>query len=662
MIRVRGAALLLVVAACLIPASARSQTIEPASWDPARGILIEGATVVTMDNGHTVIPDGRVLIRRGVIAGVWQGPVPPDGVALGNPSVIEAGPQDLLFPGLINIHNHLLFNHLHVWPAPTSHTIGQMGKSGTDAYANRYQWGGGGDPFKLRPPEQRRLVPNASAILVQSSGLDLAGEVLKYAEVAALLGGETTLQGGLLKNDEAGRVLARNLERAFGPRIKERVPRIDEFVEEDAMGDSEADGLLDEMATGKVDAWIVHLAEGVPDDHRRSGDPVSSRAEFDTIAETCMETDASKCLLNDTTVVVHGTALERADFARMRDARSIRVDGTGDRRGAKLVWSPLSNMLLYGETTRVYDALAEGVLVSLSTDWTPSGSRSLLRELKVADVALRDERILGADRELVPAFALEGKSSSEQQAAEDALDRFLVDMVTRNPALTARIYDRVGSIEPGKFADLVLLRRAGQNDTVYRDLIEASEEDLELVIVGGDPIAGDVELLSALKPGDYEVVASAAAGFERAVDVTTTLPVPEADETLAELTSELEFALAALGGDNPPPGGGPGPPGNTYSYLQAHVDGGKYVDDRRKFHTQWLKSNATFLPDGSANIELMQLAPLLPQDNDFLGHLLRGELDANGLIADASPPFKLYAANLNQVGPLGNPFAGFEHG
>ena len=43
-----------------------------------------------------------------------------------------------------------------------------------------------------------------------------------------------------------------------------------------------------------------------------------------------------------------------------------------------------------GLTTNVYQALAASVLVSFGTDWTPSGSRNLLGELKVADIALRD--------------------------------------------------------------------------------------------------------------------------------------------------------------------------------------------------------------------------------------------------------------------------------
>ena len=231
--------------------------------------------------------------------------------------------------------------------------------------------------------------------------------------------------------------------------------------------------------------------------------------------------------------------------------------------------------------------------------------------------------------------------------------------------MTLRWYDKVGSIEAGKIADLLLIRRPppspqrGLPPTVYRHLIDATEREVELVLVGGDPLAGDVDLMSALKPGDYEVVASAAAGFEKAVDVTTTAIVPEGGETLAHLTAELQLGLTALGGDNPPVGGGPGPPGNTYSYLKANVAGGQAAGLPDPVFHGLLAANVGVLPDGSLNIERLQLAPLFAADNDFLGHLLRGELDpATGLLADATPPFALYPANLNQVGPLGNPFLG----
>jgi len=341
----------------------------------------------------------------------------------------------------------------------------------------------------------------------------------------------------------------------------------------------------------------------------------------------------------------------------------VRTDGLGDDRGAKLVWSPLSNLLLYGKTTNVYDALAEGVLVSLGTDWTPSGSRTLLHELKVAAVALRDDRILGASRDEVPALAIDGKVGRTRQLAEESLDRTLVDMVTRNPALAVRWYDRVGSVEAGKVADLLLVRRPplaeppARPPNVYSDLIDATQRDVELVLVGGEPLAGDTGPMTALKPGDTEEVASVAGGFQKAVDVTTTAPVPKGGETLAQITSKLEAGVTALGGDNPPAGGGPGPPSNTYSYLKANVAGGALAGLPDAVFRPLLAERIHELPDGSLNLEREQLKPLFEADDDFFTHLLDGDVDpSSGLIADPTPPYKLYPANLNQIGPLGNPF------
>ena len=644
-----GGLILILLVAVLSCGAAASQAGEPpTAWDPGRGILIAGATVVTMDDDHTVIPQGRVLVRDGRIVAVWRGPTPPEGVVVGDASVIQAGPQELVFPGLINLHGHPRENHLHSWPAPSSHALPAQGKAGTDPYANRYQWGAAGSP--TAPPELTRLVGNAADTLAEDLGLGLGGEIVKYAEVAALLGGETAIQGAP-RNPESDGVLVRNVDNdAFDTRIAP--PRVRSI---DAFGGPALSSLLTGMRAGQVDAWLVHLAEGVRDGDRRPGDPLSSRAELATLK--------AKGLLTDATVVIHGTALERADFAELRAAPSIRSDGVGDGRGAKLVWSPLSNLLLYGATTSVYDALAEGVLVSLGTDWSPSGSRTLLQELKIADLALRDARLLGAGRELTPELALGGKQGLERQRAEAALDRLLVDMVTRNPALTLRWDDRVGSVEAGKVADLLLVRRPpgspalGLPPTVYRDLINAAEREVRLVLVGGDPLAGDVELLSALKPRDHEVVSSAAGGFEKAVDVTTTAIVPEGGETLAQLTTELSLALTALGGDNPPATGGPGPPANTYSYLKANVAGGAAAGLPDPVFRLLLEENVGVLPGGSLNLERVQLAPLFAADDDFLGHLLRGNVDpATGLLADSTPPFALYPANLNHVGPLGNPF------
>ncbi|WP_426780430.1 hypothetical protein [Pseudomonas aeruginosa] len=46
--------------------------------------------------------------------------------------------------------------------------------------------------------------------------------------------------------------------------------------------------------------------------------------------------------------------------------------------------SPLSNLLLYGETADVAAAKATGVAIALGRDWSPSGSKNLPGELKTA--------------------------------------------------------------------------------------------------------------------------------------------------------------------------------------------------------------------------------------------------------------------------------------
>jgi 5-methylthioadenosine/S-adenosylhomocysteine deaminase len=629
----------------LVPVSAAQP-----SFDPSTGILLRG-TVATMDAAGTILRNGNVLVRDGKIVAIWQGTKAPAAVAVSNAVVIDLGSKALIFPGLINLHNHPTYDMLETWPAPSSHVQALLGRPlGTEPYANRYQWNTAGSS----PPEFLRLVANPQTLLNSPVGLNLYPEVGKYSEVQAMLGGETATQGGPV-DPRVDNILIRNVDDVnFGrSKIQSRVKSID------SMTATELTFLVSSMQNGQVDAWLIHLAEGVGDSQRRPGDTFSSRAEFTSLI--------SKGLLTDNTVIVHGNGLEPADFVTMRAAPSIRLDGSGDGLGAKLVWSPLSNLLLYRQTALVYHALQAGVVVSLGTDWTPSGSRNLLDELKIADIAMRDTRLLGSNRDLIPTLSLNGKTPEQRDDAEIALDRLLVEMVTRNPAKTLRWSREVGSIEPGKFADLFVITKpqlpsaANLPNSPYRNLIDATEQDVRLVLVNGEPLAGDVALMELLKPRDYEIVASAGGCFQKAIDVTNPA-VPQGSQTLAQITEALQDGLTAMGGDNPPAGGGPAPDTNTYSYLKAHVAGGALAGLSDTQFRELLASYFGFAPDGRLNIESLQLAPVLLEDDDFYFHLLGAEVfPGTGLIADTTPPFMLYLANFNQVQSDGNPFIAAEY-
>ena len=147
------------------------------------------------------------------------------------------------------------------------------------------------------------------------------------------------------------------------------------------------------------------------------------------------------------------------------------------------------------------------------------------------------------------------------------------------------------------------------------------------MLVGGEPLAGDVGLMSAVKPGDHEIVASPAGGFQKAIDAITTCPVPAAAQTIGQITTTLQTASSGLGGDNPPPGGGPGPPTNTYRYLRTHVDGGSLASLPDPVFYGLLASEVGTLPDGSINLERIRLNPLFDEDEELLADVLHGNVD-----------------------------------
>ena len=164
-------------------------------------------------------------------------------------------------------------------------------------------------------------------------------------------------------------------------------------------------------------------------------------------------------------------------------------------------------------------ALDHGVPVALGSDWSPSGSKNLLGELKVAQLAAQ-------------AFGI-GLSSAD-----------LVTMVTTAPARLLGWQRHLGSIEPGKRADLIVV--AGASGDSYDQLVRATESDIDLVMINGVPRAGTASLMSALGLGMGERLT--VGGRQRVLNLAqaTADPLVEA-LSAADAISRLEHALAALG-------------------------------------------------------------------------------------------------------------------
>jgi cytosine/adenosine deaminase-related metal-dependent hydrolase len=206
-------------------------------------------------------------------------------------------------------------------------------------------------------------------------------------------------------------------------------------------------------------------------------------------------------------VIIHGTALEPEDLDAVAAAR------------AKLVWSPQSNLRLYGRTTRAGAALKRGIKVGLGADWLPSGSPSLLAELKVARQSLIEE----------------GRPATARQ---------LVRMVTLEAARIAGLEDRLGLLMAGRPADVLVLER--RHPDPWEAVVQAVPGCVELVILGGDVAYGRASWVRTLAgvargaadPGRTEALV--AWGKHVLVDTSYSVRTPGAEPPrLAELRARL---------------------------------------------------------------------------------------------------------------------------
>jgi 5-methylthioadenosine/S-adenosylhomocysteine deaminase len=362
--------------------------------------------------------DGYVVIHGATIESV--GATKPADVR-----IVEN--EGVILPGLIDLHGHPEYNVFAAWEPPR-------------LFPNRYAWRGS-DEYRLVVKEPwKRLTENPS----------LLRDLTRYAEGRALVGGVTAIQGASAKYPGKEEALVRNVDlRIFGQHKARSVVDLSRATADDRRR------LRTRIDAGEVNAVYVHLAEGLPSNER-------SRREFDELV------DAN--LLTAATVVIHGTALSPE---QLRDAKDA---------GAKLVWSPQSNLRLYGETTPAAEALDLGLQMGLGADWLPSGSQSLLAEQKVARRTLQRQGVgLTAER----------------------LAKKLVQMVTSDAAEIAGLGDRLGQLAPDRLADVVVLERHVEDP--WENVVEADPSWVELIAIGGDLAYGRADWIEELSaPSEKE--------------------------------------------------------------------------------------------------------------------------------------------------------------
>ncbi len=381
-------------------------------FEPCENVAgLGGATLLkgTVVSGDRLICNGEVLIDRASERIVCVGEDCSGERLAAEASVVCA---DIVMPGIIDPHNHMSFNTLPPWQA------GRL-------FDNRDQWRGiiGREMYDARP----------------SGGDPVAA---RYNELRLLLAGTTSVHKA--ENTDSSHDLVRNLDR---DEDAHHLPYEDfDFTECVFPFNNSCSIAPDYRAQTRIPAraYVAHVAEGI--------DPVT-RAEFARFDEEGQ--------LGDRTTIVHCVSCEGPELSRMR------------AEGARLVWSPQSNLVLYGETTHVPTAINMGITVSLGPDWTPSGTMNQLAEMKCAEYV----------------------GTTYYGGAIDA--RAVVRMVTDQAAVTMGLDDLIGSLRPGLFADVLALGD-GTLDRAFPHaaIVAAQNPDVRAVFVGGEALYGDPDAIT----------------------------------------------------------------------------------------------------------------------------------------------------------------------
>ncbi len=442
---------------CALAGFARAQDLESYAL---RGTLVTPSSV---------IPNGTLLVAGDKINAV--------GANIDLPVDIKTLETDsFLFPGLIDLHNHLTWNLFPRWPSPDwKPTDWDPSKK----FGTRYDW------QQLQSYKDALDTPHR-VLFEEGWGC----EMNRYGEIKAIAGGSTSTVGSL-GPQKCIEGLARELDFYSG------IYQADVFNQEKLvynvfpfeMLTADAEGVRGRLLSGQLNAFVIHLAEGA------AGNASAAREYKMFVAQGFLRPGVS---------IIHGVALKTPQFQEMA------------AHGVGVIWSPRSNSELYGGTADVASARSSGVVLAIAPDWSPSGSSGMLEELKYAA----------------------GWNARQHPKVFDDAD--LVKMATIYPAQLAGLGDKIGSLSRGHLADLLLLKRKGTDP--YAALLHATPLDVRLVVVGGQPIYGDTDLMEKLLPKrDLETVEIC--GKEKSLYLGSNRSAGGLRKTWKETTDQLTNAL-----------------------------------------------------------------------------------------------------------------------
>ena len=448
------------------------------------------------ENGvpRAVLRRGILTLEGGVISRIAE-------YTENEPGTVYLDPSCVIFPGLLDLHSHVDYNSMQLWV--TNET--------TTPWDNRFEWRASANYREELKDKYAFLASRWEETLYGGETPVCEGDLIAYfTELQGIAGGTVLIQGANntdLEYDAAdshekirlirSTALAADLERADGRPVcsmtqiylpdaqmapeepESYLPPIDTsgwkttFAKNSATGQERLEELLEGIAGKTGSGWLIHLAEGRAGYLAAEGDAYS-RLEFDTFRED-IRSGAARGLFTAEDVrnahigLIHACAV---DLLNEDDKAFLAEYGIG------LIWSPVSNLLLYADTPDFFRFMDDPDLrIALGSDWSPSGSKNVWEEARFA------------------AGLIENLGQETDTTRENLLKACTV--------IPAEILgeDRLGNLREGAFADLFILRGKedpdGRLDAALNTFITGGAADAEAVIIRGEAACGEKAFLAA---------------------------------------------------------------------------------------------------------------------------------------------------------------------
>lgn len=452
------------MAVVVIDAADASAPVPDLSWDGGHTSHPTDPAIVLQTNDGGVGGANRLLLRGTVLA---PGGVLDPGEVLVVDNLIQCVASDctgagqanttiidtkgIISPGLIDAHNHMAYDFLPEWVPPP----------GAFPYDHRYQWPN--DPtYKdfIRPYSENQTDPSHFC------------PGAKWAELRSVIHGTTTIQGQT-PSGGTGCIRSwgiRNAECSHGLGYDHMRTIISSVYD---ISSTTAQSLIEDFSSSSTPTtrYVTHMQEGVSGGHVL--DEFESYAGRDPRRDANFSADANThhigltLLYPGVSVLIHSISLTEDQLQEVKATDS------------KIVWSPSSNAVLYGQTAPIRRILELGITTGLGPDWTLSGEDEMLGEMRYA---------LAFGRRQTPPIA-------------ELTPQKVWEMATREGAIVVGLEPYIGTLEVGKRADIAVFGRAGPDP--YEALIESRAADVRLVLVDGRGYWGDGSLASVTARNPY---------------------------------------------------------------------------------------------------------------------------------------------------------------